>query len=408
MSETNDKRPTSQTTYEDRGTSRTDVAQHSAVGKEYLISQQTGQPAPSPTELHSDALSDSDVQQELGGKRRVTQTYWSLVRHQFKKNRVSVFALYTVYILFAVAIFADFVANEKPLYAVYQGTTYFPVLKDYSNALGFAKWSPDLINADWKELEASGKVTSSVWPPIRYRGSSQDLDNHDVAPGVAGHLLGTDAIGRDVLAGLIHGSRIALTIGFLSMSISIVIGIILGALAGFYGGWVDIVISRLIEIVITLPTFFLIITVVSMFQSGSIWLVMILIGATSWPGIARFTRGEFLRVRNMEFVSAATALGFSNKRVIFRHVLPNSLAPVLVTAAFGIATAILIEASLSYLGFGVPPTIVTWGSVLNESRDNLSAWWLAVFPGFAIFVAVLSYNLVGDGLRDALDPRLRD
>ncbi|MEP7235453.1 MAG: ABC transporter permease [Ignavibacteriota bacterium] len=228
------------------------------------------------------------------------------------------------------------------------------------------------------------------------------------APPGGEHLLGTDAIGRDVLAGMIHGSRIALSIGFLSMSFAISIGVIFGALAGFYGGWVDIVISRWIELVLTFPTFFLIITVVAMVQSGSIWLVMSLIGGVSWPSIARFTRGEFLRVRNMEYVAAATALGLSNKRVIFRHVLPNSLAPVLVTSAFGIASAILIEASLSFLGFGVPPTIVTWGSVLNEARENISAWWLAVFPGFAIFISVLAYNLVGDGLRDALDPRLRD
>ena len=139
------------------------------------------------------------------------------------------------------------------------------------------------------------------------------------------HLLGTDGIGRDVLAGMIHGSRIALSIGFVSMAFAISIGVILGALAGFYGGWVDMLISRLIEVVITLPTFFLIIAVVAMVQQGSVWLIMILIGVTGWPGIARFTRGEFLRIRNMEFVSAASALGFKNSRIILRHVLPNSL-----------------------------------------------------------------------------------
>jgi peptide/nickel transport system permease protein len=157
-----------------------------------------------------------------------------------------------------------------------------------------------------------------------------------------------------------------------------------------------------------LPTFFLIITVVAMFQHGSVWLVMILIGLTSWPSLARLTRGELLRVRQMEFVSAAQALGFQNRRIIFRHVLPNSLAPVLISTAFGIASAILTEAGLSFLGFGVPPTEVTWGSVLSDARNDIHAWWLAVFPGFAIFLAVVSYNLVGDGLRDALDPRLRD
>jgi len=375
---------------------------------EYLEGQQTSQPAPLPEDIPSIlGENDKDTQRKRGARKAVTQSYWSLVRHQFKKNKVAITALYLVYFLFAVAILADVLANDKPIYATYKGTTYFPVFKDYLVGLGLDRWSPDLVTADWKELDAQGKLGSSVWPLIKYRASNQDLVNNLAAPGGA-HLLGTDAIGRDVLAGMIHGSRIALSIGFVSMSISLAIGVVLGALAGFYGGWVDVFISRLIEVVITLPIFFLIITIVSMVQQGSVWLVMMLIGGTGWTGIARFTRGEFLRVRNMEFVSAATALGFGNSRIIFRHVLPNSLAPVLVTAAFGIAGAILTEAGLSFLGFGVPPTIVTWGSVLSDARGNLSAWWLAVFPGLAIFLAVVAYNLVGDGLRDALDPKLRD
>lgn len=352
-------------------------------------------------------VSDVDEQKAAASRKAVGQSYWSLVVHQFKKNKVAKIALYIVYFLFSIAILADFLANDKPLMASHDGTLYFPVFKDYLVGLGIDRWSADLVTADWKELDAQGKLSTTVWPPIKWRSSNQDLINNLQPPG-GDHLLGTDAIGRDVLSGLIHGSRIALTIGFLSMSIAILIGVVLGALAGFYGGWVDVIVSRLVELVITLPTFFLIITVVAMFQTGSIWLVMILIGLTGWTGIARFTRGEFLRVRNMEFVSAATALGLSNKRIIFRHVLPNSLAPVLVSSAFGIASAILIEASLSFLGFGVPPTIVTWGSVLSDARGNITAWWLAVFPGLAIFLSVLCYNLVGDGLRDALDPRLRD
>ncbi len=361
-----------------------------------------------PKDTTPTTVDSAEDRKNAASRAAVTQSYWSLVRHQFRKNKIAMVALYMVYFLFTVAILADVIANDKPLFATYQGTTYFPVFKDYGVMLGITRWSPDLVTADWKELEQQGKLSSSIWPVLRYRSSTQDLVHNLVGPGEAGHPLGTDAVGRDVLAGMIHGSRIALSIGFLSMSIAIGIGILFGALAGFYGGWVDMLISRLIELVLTLPTFFLIITGVAMFQSGSVWLVMIMIGLTGWPGIARFTRGEFLRVRNMEFVSAATALGFSNSRVIFRHVLPNSLAPVLVSAAFGIASAILIEATLSFIGFGVPPTIVTWGSVLSESRDNLSAWWLAMFPGFAIFLAVVAYNLVGDGLRDALDPRLRD
>ncbi len=376
------------------------------VHDEYLVGQQTAQTAPLPEELPS-AFETATAHARTESRKNVTQTFWSLVRHQYKKNRVAVYALYLVYFLFAIAILADVLANDKPLYANYKGTTYFPVFKQYLADLRISAWSSDLVMADWKELEQSGAVTNAIWPPIRYSESDEDLANTLAAPSSA-HLLGTDGIGRDVLAGMIHASRIALSIGFVSMSFAILIGVVLGALAGFYGGWVDSLISRLIEVVLTLPTFFLIIAVVAMVQQGSVWLIMVLIGLTSWPGIARFTRGEFLRIRNMEFVTAASALGLKNSRIIMRHVLPNSLAPVLITAAFGIAGAILIEAGLSFLGFGVPPTVVTWGSVLNDARNDIHAWWLAVFPGFAIFLAVVAYNLVGDGLRDALDPRLRD
>jgi len=376
------------------------------VGNEYFLQPQTSQPAPQPENIPTTLETEAEAKR-AASRKAVTQSFWSLVLHQFKKNRVAVYALYIVYFLFGIAIFADLLANDKPLFTSYKGTIYFPVFKQYLVDLRIDRWSSDLVMADWKELDQAGQLSSTVWPPIKFSESNQDLANTLTGPSST-HLLGTDGVGRDVLAGMIHGSRIALSIGFVSMSFAITIGVILGALAGFYGGWWDIIISRAIEVVLTLPTFFLIITVVAMFQQGSVWLVMILIGLTSWPGIARFTRGEFLRVRNMEFVSAATAVGFKNSRVIFRHVLPNSLAPVLVSAAFGIASAILIEAGLSFLGFGVPPTVVTWGSVLSDARNDIHAWWLAVFPGFAIFLAVVAYNLVGDGLRDALDPRLRD
>jgi len=381
------------------------IVEPSTVGHEYLMSQQTSQPAPLPEVIPSGETVEET--KRLAARKAVTQSFWSLVRHQYKKNRVAVYALYVVYFLFAVAILADVLANDKPLYANYKGTVYFPVFKQYLVDLSLDHWSPDLVIADWKGLEKSGDLKNAVWPPIRYSESNEDLENA-LTPPSSKHLLGTDGIGRDVLSGMIHGSRIALSIGFVSMFFAIIIGVVLGALAGFYGGWVDSLISRLIEIVFTLPIFFLIITIVAIVQQGSVWLIMVLIGITGWPGVARYTRGEFLRVRNMDFVSAATALGFKDVRIVFRHVLPNSLAPVLVTAAFGIAGAILTEAGLSFLGFGVPPTVVTWGSVLNDARNDVHAWWLAVFPGLAIFLAVVAYNLVGDGLRDALDPRLRD
>ena len=208
------------------------------------------------------------------------------------------------------------------------------------------------------------------------------------------------------MAGIIHGSRVSLSIGFVSVSISLVIGIVLGALAGFFGSWVDLVISRLFELMLAIPTFFLLITIAAVLPP-SIFLTMTIIGLTNWVGIARFTRNEFLMIRNLDYVTAAIALGVSNRKIMFRHILPNALAPVMVSVVLGIAAAILVESSLSFLGIGVPADLVTWGSILNEARSNTFAWWLAVFPGVAIFVTVLAYYLVGEGLRDALDPRLR-
>src|ERR1051326_7580532 len=233
----------------------------------YLIGQQTSQPAPEP-EVVSSAVENAAEAKRAASRKAVTQTFWSLVRHQFKKNRVAVYALYVVYFLFAVAILADLLANDKPLFTKYNGEIYFPVFKQYAVDLGISRWPKDLVIADWKELETKGLLSSTVWTPIKYSETNQDLTNVLQSPN-GDHLLGTDGIGRDVLAGMIHGSRVALTIGFVSMFFALGIGIILGALAGFYGGWIDVALSRIIEVVITLPTFFLIITVVAMIDRKS-------------------------------------------------------------------------------------------------------------------------------------------
>jgi len=183
--------------------------------------------------------------------------------------------------------------------------------------------------------------------------------------------------------------------------------LVVGALAGYYGGVPDIIASRLIEIMMTIPTFFLIITIVA-FLPQSIFNIMLVIGVTNWPTIARLTRGEVLKAKSLEYVVAANALGASGLRTVFRHILPNTLAPVLVAATFGVASAILIESALSFLGFGVSESTASWGAMLLTARQLLPGyWWLTAFPGVAIFLTVLSYNLVGEGLRDAADPRLR-
>ncbi|MBI5136530.1 MAG: ABC transporter permease [Nitrospirae bacterium] len=246
----------------------------------------------------------------------------------------------------------------------------------------------------------------AVFAPVPYRPNRVDLKN-PLAPPSADHLLGTDKLGRDILAGMVHGARISLTIGVLAVGLATVIGVVLGAVAGFFGGITDLTVNRLFEIMMAIPTFFLIITISAFVAEPSIFYIMAVIGLTGWVGIARFTRNEFIKLRGIDYVTAALALGAHPSRIMFLHILPNAMSPIIVSVVFGIAGAILVESSLSFLGIGVPADVVTWGSILNEARGNTFAWWLAVFPGLAIFVTVLAYNLLGEGLRDALDPRLR-
>jgi peptide/nickel transport system permease protein len=206
---------------------------------------------------------------------------------------------------------------------------------------------------------------------------------------------------------MLYGSQISLSVGFVAVGISILIGILVGAMAGYKGGWVDSLLMRFVDIMLSFPSFFLILTVVAILRPN-IYNVMIVIGITSWEGTARFVRAEFLSLRERDYVQAARALGVKDRRIIFRHILPNALAPVFVTASLGVASAILIEAGLSFLGFGVQPPAPSWGNILTEGRTYIfDAWWLTVFPGLAILITVLSFNLFGEGLRDALDPRLR-
>ncbi len=235
-----------------------------------------------------------------------------------------------------------------------------------------------------------------------------DFDAKHVLEGPsAAHWLGTDGLGRDVLSRMIYGARISLLVGFVAVGISVAIGVSLGAVAGFFGGFVDALIMRFVDVMLNFPTFFLILAVIA-YLDANVWNIMVVIGVTSWMGVCRLVRAEVLSLRERDFMVAAQALGMKPSRMILKHAVPNALAPVFVAAILGVAGAILVESSLSFLGVGVQPPTASWGNILTEGKSTLGvAWWLSVFPGLAILVTVLGYNLLGEGLRDVLDPRLK-
>jgi len=230
---------------------------------------------------------------------------------------------------------------------------------------------------------------------------------HVLLPPSATHWMGTDELGRDVLTRVIYGARISLKVGFVAVGIAITIGTVVGLLSGYYGGWVDAILMRVVDIMLCFPTFFLILAVIALLEP-SIWYIMLIIGVTGWMGVARLVRAEVLSIKERDYITAARSIGASNSRIIFRHILPNAAAPVFVAATLGVAGAILTESALSFLGIGVQPPTPSWGNILTSGKDYLEfAWWLSLFPGVAILVTVLAYNLLGEGIRDALDPRLQ-
>lgn len=332
-------------------------------------------------------------------------SYRTMVWHHFRKNRLAVAGLWATVALVAVALLAPLLANDRPLVARLDGRWSLPLLAPAAAE----------ANRDWHDLRRPGGFPwqtgfgrggdFALWPPVPFSPTEYDL-LQSLSPPTRIHWFGTDDRGRDVLSRMIHGARISLSVGFVAVGLALMIGICSGALAGYFGGWVDQVISRVIEIILTIPTFFLIIAIIA-FLPPSIYNIMAVIGLTGWTGVARFVRAEFLKLKQVDFVMASRALGASHGRIIFLHMLPNAMAPVLVSAVFGIAGAILTESSLSFLGFGVPPPTPSWGDILSQSRDYIEfAWWLTSFPGLAIFLSITAYNLVGEGLRDAMDPKL--
>jgi peptide/nickel transport system permease protein len=222
------------------------------------------------------------------------------------------------------------------------------------------------------------------------------------------HALGTDESGRDLLSRLIYGSGISLWIGFVAMAIAITIGTFVGALAGYLGGWVDTILMRFVDVLLAFPLLLLLLLVVSLVRTPSIWLVVMILGATGWMGVSRLVRGQFLTLKELDFTTAARALGVSSRRVMFRHLLPNAAAPIIVNATLIVGGTILTEAALSFLGYGVQPPDPSWGTIIQGGQEVLNdAWWIATVPGLAIVFTVVSFNLLGDALRDALDPRMK-
>ena len=384
-------------------------------------------------------------------------SYGQLVWQQFTRNRTNLICLWFIIVLFTIAVLAPLIANDKPYAIRIEGKLYFPAFKtlsanDYSVFLSAAVgvvllflirrnsrkvdpflrptvlWRqisvclailllgiillqifiPRKLDAtDYKAMLSSGKASDAIFPLVPYGYGRTDIKVGQRPPNKE-HWLGTDDVGSDVLCRLIHGTRISLSVGFVAVGIASIIGIIVGAIMGYFGGKIDFLGMRLVEIMMSVPTFFLIITIVAFFPR-SLFNIMVIIGITSWTGDARFIRAEFLKLRSQDFVQAAISLGLPLRSVLFRHMLPNGIAPVLISITFGVAGAIFIESALSFLGFGVAPPTPSWGQMLSTgvSTSGQFLWWLTLFPGMAIFLTVTAYNLLGEGLRDAIDPKLR-
>jgi peptide/nickel transport system permease protein len=338
---------------------------------------------------------------------------------QFRKRKLAMTALVYVGLLCLVALFAPAIAGTKPIICKYKGSIYFPALAYFNESWENPIFFKDRFRKIYpKNLNKKDPESWAIWPllyqdPYRrvredeWEGQPENLSGDKGKPNRY-NLFGTNQEGIDVFAQMVHGTTIALLVGFVSMGIASVIGVTFGAVAGYLGGWADVILSRIIEVVMCIPTLVLILALIAVVEKPTIWHMMAIIGCTGWTSIARLARAEFLKLRESDFVMAAQALGAGWLRIVFRHILPNALAPVLVPITFGIASAILIESGLSFLGFGAPPPNPSWGTLLNSGRQNMNLWWLILFPGIAIFLAVLAYNLIGEGVQEATDPRLRD
>jgi peptide/nickel transport system permease protein len=371
------------------------------------------------------------------------ESYAQRIWRHFQADTFARNGLRVVIALFIIAALAPFLANSHAIVRVADGRVTFPIFPSmepiewrflvyvplaalvyFLRTRFFAR--PGLHLFFLIGLVAVIEITLAVTHPVNDPTNDRDRPatfklmplipyspiestRDQFAPPSRKHLCGTDSTGRDIAARMLHGARTSLSIGFIAQSIALLVGVTLGGLAGYYRGWLDIGVCRFIEILDCFPPLLLILVAISLFESqNNMFYIMAVIGLTSWTGLARLVRGEFLRLGSQPFPQAARALGASDFRVIVRHLLPNALGPILVSATFGVASAILIESSLSFLGFGMQAPTPSWGDILSDARRYIDfAWWLAFFPGLAILITIMSYNFVGEGLRDAVDPRLK-
>ncbi len=326
---------------------------------------------------------------------------WRRALSVFMGSHVNRAAGVTVLLLFVMGALADLLAADLPLFLRFEGKSYlFPNITRPAGLEG-------LDNSDLLDLMVEDEDWA-IFPPVPYAPSQSKIRGEIEAlrPPSLKHVMGTDDRGRDVFARVIHGCRLSLAIGIVSVIIYVVIGVFLGAGAAYFGGLVDASVTRLVEVMMSFPAFFFILAIQGLLERTSILQLMIIIGLTRWTDVARLVRGEILRIKNEAYIVAARSAGLSRMRLLVRHILPNAMGPVWVSASFGVAGSVLIEAALSFLGFGTPPPAPSWGELLTQAYMHTDCWWLMAFPGLALFVTVFSFNLTGEGLRDAVDPRL--
>jgi len=352
---------------------------------------------------------------------------WRLAYERVVRNRRATFGLWCLGALYLVAllrpVLAPYDPNRQPREGiVHQLRAPFTTILAFAREGGAESYASSVevdgddlvLHRDPKRPELDRRIPISALGRPR---DGWDLPGTEKTTVIAGrevpyrqelHLLGTDESGRDLLSRLIYGSGVSLWIGLVAMAIAVTIGAIVGAVAGYFGGWVDTVLMRFVDMLLAFPLLLLLLLLVAIYRSSSIWLVVVVLGLTGWMGVSRLVRGQFLTLKQLDFTTAARALGVVPRRVMFRHLLPNASAPIIVDATLRVGSTILTEAALSFLGYGVQPPHPSWGNIVDGGRSYLAdAWWIATLPGIVIVFTVASFNLVGDALRDALDPRLR-